>query len=316
MITPDLLIDPMSAERASASGSRFDLTRFLYSGSASLRSNVAYQKIAAEQLGSPQASRLELLVAIKEELEGRLHSGQSAQSLPHYITTLVGFIRFLDDNNLSFELSSLEENFLEYAEFLFVRHKTKGSGLSQNSAYLKAAILSTIFGSILSIPETVRLVNRTRLRSKKVSVKAASSRAEKQSLESTFRQGNLLTDIAAGLSKESVYGTLPLIIKVREGLIESREIYLYAGLLEMEWDSATSMSEWSVSEKVRYRKALKRREAVSYIAPRKGGARRWLLVNLRVQAEFLIFVAQTGMNLTQAKQLGRGALKYKSLGDS
>lgn len=315
MTTPDLLIDHLDGKNAPGYGSRADLTRFLYRGGASLRANLAFKRIADGVLWEPQMERLELLQAVKEELENRLHAGQSANSVPHYLATLTGFLRFLDEGQCSFSLAKLEFNFLEYAEYLFIKSRSKGSKLSSKSAYTKAATLSSIFGSILGIPNTVRLVNRTRLRSGKGGAKAVSRSAEKQNLEAAFKQGNFLVDITEGLSKEAIYGPLPIKIPVRAGLIEGDEVLLHAGLQDLELGDA-SKSVWTYREKFRYQEALQRREAVIDISPRKYGAKRWHLVNIRVQAEFLIFLAQTGMNLTQAKELGRGALKYKPLGDS
>lgn len=315
MTTPDLLIQYLDKKSAPGYGSRSDLTRFLYRGGASLRANLAFKRIAEGTLGEPQTARLNLLQAVKEELENRLYAGQSENSVPHYLATFMGFVRFLDEGQHSFSLAKLEFNFLEYAEYLFINSKKKGSKLSPKSAYMMAATLSSIFGSILSIPETVRLINRTRLRAVKEGPKAVSRIAEKQNLEATFKQGNFLVDIAEGLSKEAVYGPLPLKIPIRSGLVEGDEVLLNAGLQELEL-AATPKPGWAYQKKVHYREALKRREAVSDISPRRGGAKRWHLVNLRVQSEFLIFLAQTGMNLTQARELGRGALKYKPLGDS
>ncbi|MBL4609333.1 MAG: hypothetical protein JKY58_01545 [Pseudomonas sp.] len=315
MTAPDLLIKYSDGEHARGYGSQYDLSRFMYSGGARLRSNLAYQKIAKDELGRPKADRMNLVIAIKEELESRLHSGHSIKSLPHYLVTLTEFLRFLESGEYSFALSDIEANYVEYAEYLFVRSTRKGGSISQQSAYIKAATLSSILGSILRIPETLRLVNRTRLRSKKGRVKAVSSRAEKQNLEVTFKQGNFLVDIVEGVSKESVFGPLPLKVKIRAGLIDGSEVLLYAGLTELE-RKISHNSERTTKGKWLQLEALKRRETVSDIRPRKGGAKRWHLVNLRVQAEFLIFIAQTGMNLSQAKELGRSALKYKPLGDS
>lgn len=117
MTMPELLIEYPDGERQPGYGSRSDLTRYLYSAGATLRSNVAYSKIANEELGEPLSSRIDLIVAIKEELETRLHSGQSISSLPHYLATLLPFLRFLEDGNYSFALANLETNYLEYAEY-------------------------------------------------------------------------------------------------------------------------------------------------------------------------------------------------------
>ncbi|MEN1648921.1 hypothetical protein AAIH51_36040, partial [Pseudomonas aeruginosa] len=79
-------------------------------------------------------------------------------------------------------------------------------------AYGRAVILSALFGSILNIPTTVRLVNRTRLKPFPRAKKSVNRTVEKQSLEATFKQGNFLVDLVSGLSIEAVHGPLPLII--------------------------------------------------------------------------------------------------------
>ncbi|EOA5922214.1 hypothetical protein ACH5D6_006819, partial [Pseudomonas aeruginosa] len=316
MALPDLLIRSPDGSDALRSEplARLDLRRFLYVGAVNHRAQQALQKIDRGELGDPQLERIELLLAIKNEIVTRLVSGQSRHSVPHYIATLTHFLRFLDDNQKSFSIDQLEANYLEFAERLFIAANKKRATLNRNSAYGRAVILSALFGSILNIPTTVRLVNRTRLKPFPRAKKSVNRTVEKQSLEATFKQGNFLVDLVSGLSIEAVHGPLPLIIPMRPGLVEHDQVQLYAGLSELEWPS-TPKDQWTLHEKQRYRNAMRLRRSMRDIKG-KGGARRWRLVNLRVQAEFLIFLAQTGINLTQAKELKRGTLKYKPLGDS
>ena len=314
MTLPDLLILSPDGSAHLRGESQLNLKRFLYRGSASHRANLAMQIIDRGELGDPQLERLELLLAVKDEIITRLVAGQSPNSVPHYIATLTQFFQFLEENQCSFGLEQLEANYLKYAEYLFIKSKSKKSTINARTAYVKASTLSSLFGHILSIPGTVRLVNRTRLRASPTARKAVSKTAEKQSLEATFKQGNFLVDLIAGLSIEEVYGSLPLTIPIRSGLAEHVQVKLFAGLSEPDWHS-TPKDKWSVKQKAKYRAAMRLRQPVQTING-TGGAGRWILVNLRVQAEFLIFLAQTGMNLTQAKELNRGTLKYKPLGDS
>jgi hypothetical protein len=282
-------------------GSRADLTRLLYKGGASLRSTLAYKKIAVNGLGRPLPHRLALIKAFKEELDGRLTFGQSKNSVPHYLVIFSQFISFLDSHDHSFSISDLEASYLEYAEHLFTLSKLKGSVVGNKTAYHKAATLSSLFGSILGIPESLRLVNRTRLRFKWVSVKAVGRLAEKQNLEATFKQGKILVNIVEGLALEAIYGAIPLRIQVRAGLIEGDELLL-------------SYTMKKAPLPTRYSKDL--RGAINAPLVGKLPKARRHMVNLRIQAELLIFIAQTSMNLQQAKEIGRGAMKYKALGDS
>lgn len=275
---------------------------------------VGFSRTMSVLSSEPQMARLELLTVIKDEIITRLIAGHSPHSVPHYLSTLMQFFRFLDENQRSFSVENLEDNYLEYAEYLFEKSRNKKSTINEKTAYIKAATLSALFGSILTIPETVRLVNRTRLRSSPTAKKSVNKTVEKQNLEATFKQGHFLVDLVAGLSADAIYGSLPLTIPIRSGLIEQDQVLLSAGLFERDWHS-TPKDQWSDNQIKLHRAATRLRRPVSTING-KGGGRRWRLVNLRVQAEFLIFLAQTGMNVAQAKELKRGALKYKPLGDS
>lgn len=314
MPLPDLLIQSPDVSEQLHGAFQLDLKRFLYVGAANYRANLAISMIDHGELGEPQQERLELLLAIKDELMARLIAGQSPNSVPHYLATLTHFFRFMDENQCSFSLEQLEANYLEYTECLFIRSKNKKSTINERSAYVKASTLSTLLGSILSIPGSVRLVNRTRFRAPSIAKKAVHKTVEKQSLEATFKQGNFLVDLVTGLSIEAVYGQLPLTISIRPELIGHDRIQLFAGLSKLDFPSAP-LDQWTANQKHSYLVAMKLRQP-SHTIKGKGGARRWYLVNLRVQAEFLIFLAQTGMNSAQAKELKRGTLKYKPLGDS
>lgn len=314
MHLPDLKIRSPNSNVILSGDAQLELQRFLYIGATNYRADIAMRLIRDGKLGEPQMERCELLIAIKDEIITRLVAGQSPNSVPHYMVTLTQFMGFLDENQCSFSLEKLEANYLEYAEHLFLKSRSKKSTINENSAYNKAATLSALFGSILTIPETVRLINRTRLHSSPNAKKAVSKTVEKQNLEATFKQGHFLVDLVAGLSADAIYGSLPLIIKFRSGLVEKDQIQLFAGLIERDWHS-TPKDQWAHNQINLYRSAARLRRPASTING-KGGGRRWRLVNLRVQAEFLIFLAQTGMNVAQAKELKRGTLKYKPLGDS
>ncbi|HHK0546401.1 TPA: hypothetical protein ACQQJC_007103, partial [Pseudomonas aeruginosa] len=94
MALPDLLIRSPDGSDALRSEplARLDLRRFLYVGAVNHRAQQALQKIDRGELGDPQLERIELLLAIKNEIVTRLVSGQSRHSVPHYIATLTHFL--------------------------------------------------------------------------------------------------------------------------------------------------------------------------------------------------------------------------------
>ncbi len=207
MHLPDLKIRSPSSNVILSGDAQLELQRFLYIGATNYRADIAMRLIRDGKLGEPQMERCELLIAIKDEIITRLVAGQSPNSVPHYMVTLAQFMGFLDENQCSFSLEKLEANYLEYAEHLFLKSRSKKSTINEKSAYNKAATLSALFGSILTIPETVRLINRTRLHSSPTAKKAVNKTVEKQNLEATFKQGHFLVDLVAGLSADAIYGS-------------------------------------------------------------------------------------------------------------
>jgi hypothetical protein len=289
----------------------WDLRRFLYRGAVRENARWISRKIDGGELGEPHLERMALLSAIKEELETRLVSGQSERSITSYLSSITLFFQFLEDQKLSFSLDRLEANYLLYSEHLFVVTHQKNSKVKKATAYGNAAILSLLFGQILGIQGSARLINRTRLNYPRPAKKAVSRSAEKQNLEDVFKLGNFLVDFKEGLSIEAILGALPIIIPIRPGFVLEDQLRLNAIRKDPPWLSKPK-DQWSREQKKRYRLMEHVRRPVDSIE----GTFRWHFVNLRVQAEFLIFIAQTGMNVAQAVSLGRGALKYKPLGDS
>jgi len=289
----------------------WNLGRFLYLGAVHEGARWVWRRIECGELGEPQLERVELLIAVKEALETRLVSGQSERSISSYMSSILAFFRFLEDHHHPFSLTRLESHYLAFAEHLFIAAHKKPATLKMATAYGSAAMLSGVFGEVLDIHGSARLINRTRLKAPHTTKKAASKAAEKQSLENTFKLGNFLVDLKAGLSVEAVLGPLPITIPMRPGLVTSDQIRLCAIRKDPKWLSLPK-DQWTDGQKKRHRAMMRVREPVSHIQ----GTYRWYFVNLRVQAEFLLFIAQTGMNVAQAKALGRSSLKYRPMGDS
>lgn len=289
----------------------WNLGRFLYVGAVHENARWVWRKIERGELGKPQLERAELLSAIKETLETRLIKGQAERSISSYLSSLVLFFRFLEDHQHSFSLEELEANYLSYAEYLFIATHKKPAMQKMASAYGIAAMLSGIFGEILDIQGSARLINRIRLKAPRTAKKAVSKDAEKQSLEYTFTLGSFVVDLAAGLSTEAIIGPLPITIPIRPGLVANDQVKVFGLRKEPEWLSVHK-DQWTREQKKRHKSIMQLRQPVRSIQ----GTSRRNLVSLRIQAEFLLFIAQTGMNVAQAKALGCNVLKYKPLGDS
>lgn len=278
--------------------SRADLKRFLYIGGAASNAKYVASHIKQGELGKPKLERLELLLAIKEQLETNLIIGKSIHSVKGLLDVLTLLFKFLDKHDLPATRKELESNYILYSEYLFREVHKSDSRISLRSAHGYAQKLSAFFGDMLDVPYAGRLIFKTRLRYKQRPKKAVNKTAEKQNLESTFQLGGFLVDLIMGLTKESILGELPIRIPIRGSIVENNHILLFANTEA----SQDNFLEWSIEA----------RKPVSSIE----GTNRWQLVNLRAAAEFLLFVSQTGINNTQATTMKRERFKYKPVGDS
>jgi len=287
----------------------FNLKRYLYFGGANADARWGASEIERGEMGLPQPERLELLLEIKEFIELRFTLGDAYASVISYLTTLNKFFQFIDQNRAHCSLNNLESNYLDYSEYIFREIHKKPSSINEATGYSYASKLSNIFGQILDIPQGASLISRTRLRFKKTVKKAISKTEEKQNLEDTFRLGHFLVDLNDGLTVESILGELPLRIIMREGLVENNEVVFVQRADE--W-LTKPIEEWTFYQQITSKRSKSIRQPVNSTE----GNARWIFVNLRVTAEFFVFIAQTGMNVSQAQNLKSEHFKYKLMGDS
>lgn len=298
---------------------RFDLRRFLYVAPQTRSGRVwsakwFVPKIYRENLEPEKLERLSLLIELKEFFENRLTAGYPLSSQETYLDKLQHFFRYFDLNGKPVTLDTLGKAYYEYCEHLFQLCNQKPPALKQYTAYQYGAALSAIFSEILGLPSKSDLIFRTRLRHPKQIKTAVGTEVEKQNLEDTRKIGSFLVDITSGITVDAVLGRLPIRIPVQAGIVENDEIILsmqersdtVSDLLSRQFESLTAVEKKAVRQ-VHYRQ-----QAVHSIE----GTARWWFVNIRIIAEFMIFIAQTGMNVTQAMKLNRKNFKYKSQGEN
>ncbi|MED5530243.1 MAG: hypothetical protein VYA99_07785, partial [Pseudomonadota bacterium] len=102
---------------------------------------------------------------------------------------------------------------------------------------------------------------------------------------------------------------LPMNIPITSGLVKDDQVKL-----------VTSSVDWleQPAETLNQNQRISAAKIATGRAPTKNinGTRRWQYVNLRVNAEFLVFLAHSGMNVSEAASLRKCSFKYKSSGDS
>lgn len=299
-VVPDLLI------RSIPSGSRGDgrdLRRFLYRGAAGKNGRQDVDdRIGRGELGPPLTERLELLELIHARLED---APVSAHSKLAWYGQVSCFIQWLDCRSDAPRLTQATAKalFVDYADHLQQRVKII-KDLKQRSAYAMVNLLAHVLGPVLD-PEAP-LAHRALRDLTSISIPKSLKRSrgiqvDKQRLDDTFKFGHFLSDVCAKLTIEAVRGPLPLQIAVADG---SRTLDLSSRRFNLD------LVPEKILDKGRRERAIRARAPLPPDIDAKD-ARSWL-INLRIHAEMLIFIAQSGMNLAQVKDLPRAEYRWQT----
>ncbi|MDG0856200.1 site-specific integrase [Roseateles puraquae] len=261
----------------------WDLTGMLYRGNSGLGVREAAAQIAARSAGPPIMSRLPVVQAFHRFFLGQIASGISKTSVGIAISRARNFVAYVDRVGLPFDMQSVEKTFLHWADCLVHRHQVV-KDLSPDSAYQFAASISKILDQVLE--RSSPLVTATRLKPKRLHRTAVGVKAEKQSLTETFEFGHFLADICGALTVDSIMNRgLPVQIDLRSG-----GVWLHwCGWHEKHFQRTFEIYEADKSLRIRYP-----------------------LVNLRIEAELLMFIGQTGINCTQALRMRLSRFQYAS----
>lgn len=272
---------------------RWDLRILLYKGGAAAHSNKVAKAILQGQLGDLQPDRVDLLRKLHEEIQADLTIGGSRETTLSRIAHLRIFFGWADRAGKALNLESIVETYCAWADSLAYRSRIKRKlyantsknkdhqPISATSAYIYCATVGTLLDRALE--RQTNVIELTGLQSPKRRKNAVGAQSEKQSLERTFDFGNLLQDICDNLNLQTVLeAPLPIQVKLRTGQILNR-----AG------GTTTHPTVENTADL----------------------GKRYPLANLRIEAELMIFIAQTGMNLTQAQNLELRQFSYASHSD-
>lgn len=261
----------------------WDMRILLWKGGASARREKVNGLIESNQLGKPCTERIPLVEAIHLELNGRAISGRSRHALQSTIQSIRIFFAWADENNAELTIETIEHAFLDWTDYLITRSRIKRE-ISEHSAYAIASATSSLIDSILERPTS--LIRHTRLTRPRKAIRALGILPDKQNLSSTFEFGRAIQDICDALTIETVmHGDLPITIPLREG----GEI-IYRGY----------------AKKAPQKPQAANRNVTRTVKSRHG------IINIRIEAELFMFIAQTGMNLTQAHRLKIRNFRYAS----
>lgn len=281
-----------------------DLRVLLYKGASAAHYRTTFVGIADGKFGRPQIERIALVKRIHEEIAARLVSGGDGARTTAFNTfrKLRVFVAWIDRLEQPLSLDTVETTYRHWADFLFNRVRLKE--IDTKSACADAACISSILDG--SLDRSQPLISTTRFGGKRNrSARAVGVAADKQNLEGTFAFGRLSLDVIDSLTLEVIYGPLPATIRTRDG----RSIEQWSGLRAPEGLACLQPRYKNKADTKTVLEARAAWEAEHTLRTR------YPLINLRLLAEMMLFIGQTGMNLSQAKNLKITQYSYESTVD-
>ncbi|MCX7193924.1 MAG: site-specific integrase [Proteobacteria bacterium] len=278
----------------------WDLRPLLYKGGAAAHVTKVAALIATGKLGSPRVKRIELVEKIHEEILAAMTYGGSKNTAETSLLVFRYFFKWADSEGYSLTLNNVVRNYVRWSDHLLHRVRVT-KDLLQMSAYTQARSLGSLLDKALERGRPI--ITSTRLTQPPSRKSARGVEADKQNLQDTFAFGHMLLDIMDGLTLDALWGKLPVRIPFRTG----QELVEWSRLRPPEKKRLTN------PQNRRQRLSIKSSTKIrsNYEADRTLRTR-FSLANLRIEAELLFFIAQTGMNRAQAHQLKIRHFSYSS----
>ncbi len=269
----------------------WDLKPLLYQGGSAANAGKVANLISAGELGVPHLERVSLVQALHETITGKIVGGGSKDSQIGCIEAFRSFFTWAEEASQPLTLATVQITYLHWTDALLQRVRVRKE-MTEQSAYHLAVRVGGTLDTILQRGIPLISLSRISKPARRKSVQGV--QADKQNLEWTFAFGHFLQDICDGLPLSAIWGTLPARILLRNG----GELEEWSGLAPP--DKRPSTKGHISQIRYRLRKKEKAREAYTNEHTMRT---RYPLVNLRIEAELLMFIGQTGMNLSQAHQL-------------
>lgn len=277
---------------------RWDLRILLYRGGAKASPRTVFNQIAAGEFGRPIVDRFELVLRLHEAMTSTLVGGGAKTTASNSLKFLRHLFGWADEGGHPLSRETIEATYRHWCDFLL--HRVRLRKIAARSAYTEAICVSSVLDDALDRSQP--LILTTRLRNPKHGQRAVGIAADKQNLSDTFAFGHLCLDVIDSTPVEVIYGPLPLLVRLRSGTV-----------LE-QWSHLRNPTTVAV-----LKPGYKRKHDVESVLQARAAwesdrtlRTRYPLVNLRLEAELLVFIAQTGMNLAQAHQLRKIQFSYKS----
>jgi hypothetical protein len=299
LLVPDLTFPTL---RYGEHETAWNLNALLYVGGARTNVRIVQDRIAGGHLGLPRPERFELVQKIHDEINGKLTGGGSVETARMYIRHTRHLFSSAEGACQPLTLDSILATYLHWTDALVHRYKVVRD-MNQKSAYTTAAGAGAVLDSVLG--RSTPMIQLTRLRMPPKRKPARGVHAEKQNLQETFNFGHMLQDICDALQLNRILsGPLPIRIPLRS----MGELVEWSGYHGKK--NNTSLSDSASAQE--NQAAIVAAERFAAFEADCTLRTRYPLVNLRCEAELLMFIGQTGMNFAQAHQLNLRAFYYAS----
>lgn len=268
-------------------------------GGATTPRNMYPQMMQSKSDQNRTLRRLPLVKLLHECILSDLARGIRQPSVVSRIRSIIVFYTWADSKAEDITLDNLETIFEAWTEALLHRVRIT-KDLKHMTAYRYAKNLDSLIARIQNA--RVGPLHNTRLSAESQKKRVLGTQADKQNLQESFKYGHLLLELSDKLSYEAIIQPLPLFIRLTNGQVLEE----WSGYPKPVGPDPEGSKE---GEKYRYRHRSKRTESDTSLKTRKP------LVNLRIEIEILIFISQTGLNLTQACKMKRGTFRYQTVND-
>ncbi|MGP9579333.1 hypothetical protein ACT3RX_15115 [Halomonas sp. AOP42-E1-40] len=285
----------------------WDLRILLHRGGASMRRKQAIKSIGQDLIGEPDTARAQVVCAFHEAISTMVSQGRSRALIESSLEVLWRFFAWSDKNSFPIYQNALIDTFKKWSEYQIYRSKIKKE-VSEIYAYRQTSKLASLIAKALQLPGTKpggNLLMQTRVRKPRSKKKVLSTTADKQNLTQTFEFGRALKIVCDALDLATVRGPLPITIELEN----SKTLTVAGNLIN------PALGVESIQDNAVRRSAKKARAPLADNENIFDVHKRSAILNLRIEAELLIFIAQTSMNLAQASMLEKESYRWKSNGD-
>lgn len=285
----------------------WNLKILLFKGAAGIPRKLAIYQIDEGKYGASLEDRLPLISAFHEAISSMISLGKSRDLVESSLEVLWRFFAWSDDQAAHICKETIIDIFKSWTEYLIHRSHIQKE-ISAMYAYRQASKMANLIAKALRFQGKRpggSLLLQTRMRKPSVKKRVLGTQADKQNLSQTFEFGQTLTKICASLDLATVRGRLPILINISD----ETTLTLAGSLMILNMD-ISAIKSTSVK-----RSAKKARAPLQDSESLFDGHKRSAILNLRIEAELLIFIAQTGMNLTQAALIEKESYRWKSNGD-